>query len=451
MLFVLFPNINFFPFLNSNNQPVAFIIVIVAWLLGLSYKIRINGYTIFLLAVIALTAFHAVFSLSLMGVFPTRTYPYPGFYNFPINAFSTALTFISYLVGPIIFIYMLYNIKKISLWVILFFILVQLGFGVLQYFGFDAIRESMQSLFSGILIGFSSGKFEFGRGIAGTFPEPSHLGRYLLVITGLLLCHWHQNRNHRKLILAGFIGVLCLMALNQSLTVVAIFALWAGLQLVLSLLSRRFLHVSWALVICLLFLLVLFLVPETSRIYIIFEKFQLLKFIIDDFELIDLQIFGGIRFINMTIGYLSAFHFPLGQGIGSYLYTLPQTANLVGVDIWSTNYYQEHVAVVGISNILTKPNGYGAQLAYDFGIPGILLLLCLAYAVIAAAVKNIKYQLMFWGLPLVGLMLIAFYTTTTFPAPWILLALIGYYPENSLGHVYRITLGLKQKEKRPPT
>ncbi len=60
----------------------------------------------------------------------------------------------------------------------------------------------------------------------------------------------------------------------------------------------------------------------------------------------------------------------------------------------------------------------------------------LIWAVLAVVVRNFRSRGAFWAVPLLGIVLLLFYTTTSFPVPWIMLAFIALYdhPPQALAH-----------------
>jgi hypothetical protein len=208
---------------------------------------------------------------------------------------------------------------------------------------------------------------------------------------------------------------------------VALLLAWFFLQLGMLFCSGRLLR-GVAATIGLAFLVFLVaLVPESNRIGSAIPKVASVYEALPNLTILDLQIFGGFRPVGMVTGYLSISVFPFGQGLGSYLHNFPETARLLGIDVFGTGYYRHVVAEIGREHIITKPNGYGAQLAYDMGIIGLLLLISFSIFVIRCALSNLRNGGLNWGLPIIGLFLVLFYTTTTFPVPWILLAFMAFY------------------------
>lgn len=426
-VFALFPNVALFPFIQANNQPVAALIIIGSWAFLSTGRVPVNRMVSFFYVLLGLLAVYGFLTLALSsGVADNRE---PGFVNYAASPMEVVLTFVSYLVGPVIFLFLLYNFRQVRPGAIKAFIILQLAVCVGQMFASGIVGPLFDATMGDLFVGFSSQRYTLGRGVAGTFPEPSHLGRYVVVALGLLLVYRRRSQITEKEFRYYGLATVGLVMMNQSLTGLVILLAWVLGQLVLQWTSGNVVRGGVLTTLMIAGITGVLLAPETVRWGSVADKVSELVAVSGDMNPLDLQIIGGIRLIHMLVGYGSMFLFPLGQGMGSYLHTLPETAIRLGIDIEQARFYRSIVADVGLENVITKPNGYGAQLAYDMGILGLIPVFMLGIAIVRVSVRALPYRASWWTLPLIGLVLVLFYTPTTLPVPWILLALIAFYPE----------------------
>jgi len=425
-VFALFPNVALFPFIQANNQPVAALIIIGSWAFLSTGRVPVNRMVSFFYVLLGLLGIYGFLTLALSsGMADNRE---PGFVNYSAPPAEVVLTFVSYLIGPIIFLFLLYNFRRVRPGAIKAFIVVQFSVCLGQMFASGFIGPLFDATLGTFFVGFSSQRYTLGRGVAGTFPEPSHLGRYVVVALGLLFIYRHRKQITEGEFKLYSVLTVGLLLMNQSLTGLVILLAWLIGQLVLHWASGNVVRGGALTTLLMLGIAAVMLAPETARWSTVGDKVSALAAVSADLNPLDLQILGGIRLIHMLVGYGSILIFPFGQGLGSYLHNLPETAVRLGIDIQQASFYRNVVADVGLENVITKPNGYGAQLAYDMGILGLIPVIMLTVAILRVSTRALPYGASWWTLPIIGLVLVLFYTTTTLPVPWILLAFIAFYP-----------------------
>jgi hypothetical protein len=423
----LFPNVAFFPFIPTNNQPVAAIAIMAFWLVFRRAKISLNRFTSPIVILIVLLTIYAVFTAVLRPEGAPRGASAPGFITYFASYREVGLTYFSYLIGPTIFLYLLYNFRQVSPRVVEAFLIFQGAICLLQTFGNGALRQLLASGIGWMFIGFSSEPFAFGRGVAGTFPEPSHLGRYLIVLAALLLYFRSSGQISRRRLVQFLSLIGALVIMNQSLTFLTLLLVWLSLQAVAAALTGRFKQAGAIVFGLLLAGQIMASLPATSRLSTLPVKMTELSGRSTDFEVLDLQLLGGIRLIHMLVGYRAVTLFPAGQGLGSYLHNLPETAGLLGINIYEAHFYRHVVSEVGRDGVITKPNGYAAQLTYDMGVFGLAAIALLIFTILSEAAQSFRSREHIWPVPLLGVFLLMFYTTTSFPVPWIMLAFVNLY------------------------
>lgn len=413
-----FPNINAFPFLtNVNNQPIAAILIIFYFMFNFKALLqnKFSGYLLVLLLILFVYALLSAFAIWR--------------FNYEPRFFVVMTIGFSYLVGPLIMIYLHGNYHRLGERLLQFVVGFQVLVVLVQRSGISPLQNAMDVLLGSVLIRFSSEVLTtLDRGAVGTYVEPSHLGRYAIIyfLATIFIYRNRKTLSVRKYLLLA--ASLFLLVASQSISAVAITALGIGLLFLKSLMLFRLGTILQAAVIGITIGLIVLFAGENSRFAVIPEKLAFLAFIVEtteQFEVLDLQNFGGIRLVNMVIGYKALAEFPFGQGIGSSNWTMLDTAYQVGVPLLETNLYQEiekgNTDVEGVR----KPQGIGAQYAYDFGWLGIVCIFFLAGPLLLhfLSIRTVSILVV---TPLLGLFMILFYTTTTFPVPWMMVALVGW-------------------------
>jgi hypothetical protein len=427
-ILVCIPNINFFFFLKGvNTQPVSALVIALYYVLN-TRKLFASKFAnfFFYLLLLILSHLFILFSLSVLG---SGQRGGPGFYTYELSMINGVLTFIAYLIGPLILLYFSQNFRYLSARVLQFSVLIQVVVVVIQFSGVSFLQNSLAAVLDPVLINYNPTVLtDIGRGASGTYVEPSHLARYaiLFIVLSTLLNRTGALSKPQMVVLIGLSTFLLLA--SQAITGIGIFALFGIAVVVKSLLQGKFSPFLSAAIIGSLILGALSLSTENTRLHSIYAKVDQVRRVVDHATVLDLQILGGIRMINTVIGYKAITKFPFGQGLGSYLTTMYNTAYLVNVRLEDTNLYRSIRAGKQSRMLVTKPQGVGSQYSYDFGILGIIAIIFLIIPVL----KHFLFERRSAGLlgvaPAVGLVLILFLSTTTLPMPWLLVATMTIIP-----------------------
>ncbi|MCG8622509.1 MAG: hypothetical protein MJE68_11015, partial [Proteobacteria bacterium] len=336
----------------------------------------------------------------------------------------TILYAFAYLVGPLLMVYFHRKYVLISYRLLHFTIGFQLVIVLVQYSGLGFLQSWLAVILDPLFIGYKpSALTELGRGVSGSFVEPSHLSRYAILYMVLSLYLFNRSpvgKVHKYTLI--FLALSLLIA-SQAITGILVLLIIGGLFLFKSLIARK-IKPSFQILLLGSVLIIGVLAAESgSRFSAIGEKFEILVNFEDDFSVLDLENFGGIRLVNTVIGLKSITIYPFGQGIGSAPHTILDTSYQLNIPLLETNLYRRIQSGDTESKGSIKPQGIGAQYIYDFGIFGLICACLLAVPIIRSFFKSRNTDVVSVA-PLAGLLLVLFYSTTTFPMPWLLMALI---------------------------
>lgn len=171
------------------------------------------------------------------------------------------------------------------------------------------------------------------------------------------------------------------------------------------------------------------------------EKIRFLTFI-NRFKYLDintlslpeiLTVFGGRRLITVFIGYSSIFHnFGLGHGLVAYQLDFQKLADFANVNLMSIDLLPAHIRTATELKIAS----YGGAISLETGIVGLsvlFLLLSVCYLRIKRSTNKVTIGTCAFKFTCfaIATLLILFYTTISFPTPWVLLAYACAKPPSS--------------------
>lgn len=432
LLLLLLPNLNllFFWEIGFYNQPILPLALIGATTLArltLGARFTVNGPLLFAGTVAVLLV--AYLPALMQSTSATRW-----------------LTAAGYLAGPVAFLVLYNRAAGIALAPVASVLGMQWVTCAGQlagiYGGLGPVTDVLQTVF----VGFKTETLGGGRGCSGTYGEPSHLARYAIAILALtVVVGWQRGLGRTThWSLAGLSALLVIATLSATglALLVATAASAAGFAFIkrATPIQRVVLGAAGgggAIAGALVLLLVNLNLgaqqtgPSTVRMFDLVRQASAVATKVEQIDFYDLQRFGGYRLINVYVGYASIGPHPLGQGPASYFETFQRTAAEVGVDlrkiaIWTSERIERR------ERPPVKPNSYGAQLTYDFGILGLLAVAGLGLFVTARMFAR-PVGTALAAFAVVGLLQILIYSTTTIMAPWILMGLLASVRHRTVG------------------
>jgi hypothetical protein len=329
---------------------------------------------------------------------------------------TTALYAGLYLSGPLTFIYMLGigSERTRGLPAVLQVGLVICFVSVAEQFiiGSKAVENVWSMLFANHKVAA-----EFGiRGANGFTSEPSHVGRLFVML--LFIATITRIRGWRTWIVLG----LPFVVMNRSASA---FFLYVALLATL-LFSRSKLFFTFALITAVLVFpyfadLDYRFVEEATRAWSALSSGDSAQSLVEV-----LGGAGGRRAIQTAVGFASLIYFPLGHGLASYLESFRDVAATMGFALSDFSTYDSLDAM----DAQLKPSSYLSQIAYDFGLLGIVPLIAL--------ISGLRKQ---YGISrdpvarmclIMGALQIILASTTTIPWPWVMMA-AGLVPRSAVG------------------
>ena len=329
-------------------------------------------------------------------------------------------------------------------------VLINFFIGIIQLLGGFGFLNNILALI--ISRGTGSSSLDGLRGITLLTPEPSHAGRTL----GLILCtafFLHALRRISKIKLGAIIlALIILLIANKSGTGFILFSIflcsYSLSQFILkqdkkfnlkSKFSTAFLFkIIISMLLGVLVMLTLWFSIDALYIRFPIRFLQILLRIKNSFNNFYnfnlyhfLALVAGKRYLTVAIGYFSLFqNYGLGHGLSSYLIDFTKLSQFAGVDFQSITTLPlfERTATA------LKPDSYGASIAQDTGIVGLILLLTLLISVWKSVrLPNVMdlppsylrhTQSVCVAIFAVALYMILLNTSTSLPFPWLLLSYV---------------------------
>ena len=258
--------------------------------------------------------------------------------------------------------------------------------------------------------------YDESRGISLLFSEPSHAARAIWILTLLFAMSFNRMTNAQQL---GYGAILCFLIItNGSATVYALIVMTA---VVYSGFNARE-KVKWIFrllilvtgVVLLIYIMILF---DAGRIADIYKRLSVTAEGGLSVEI--LKVFGGIRLVSEYAALKIFLVNPFGLGVGSSQFeTLPMLTSM-GID--ETNNWFIRTLYEWYDRDTLKPSSYFTQMLVDVGILGVMLFLYLFVRLFRVVVRKPLYL----AFAVVALLQLLFLSTTSIPAPWVVLGLVS--------------------------
>lgn len=236
------------------------------------------------------------------------------------------------------------------------------------------------------------------RGVHGFYSEPSYFGRYIIAAIIILSLLWRKS--------VFLFYVFPVFVINKSASALAVY--------LASILDMR--HLFRTIVVCFVFIFAVSvamvfysnnvrMLQQTSRITQVMGSNSKI-----DATILD-QI-GSRRLLQAVVGYAVPLDMPLGADDGV---TLAEFSQEIGFPLSSVGYIANNLSDI---NSL-KPGSYFSELFFDFGIIGMLISV---YMVLFFVYRGYKSNMT--GVVSAGVFMLAFLSTSTMLAPWVLLGVM---------------------------
>lgn len=411
LFFSIFCSFNFFPFITAEVQPVIGVFILLYGVVYFSTTLKINYPSLFILIFFLALLPSLVLGISVKAV--------------------NGVSYLFYLIGPAIFCYFYKYFYLLTRSHLKFFIVIFFIISLLQALSPETINSIINPYFEMLIKRARFGFYGDMRGVGILYSEPAHAAKYIFVLTVLLISF--------KLTPFFF------SELNSGETKSSF---WLALMLFICILLNKSASLYGTYVLLMFFYLFFYVIkPTPIRLIIILSSIPVLAGLIyigallelytylperlaslvssynsvkDNFTLNDLQYFGSIRLISVIAGYAGPFIQPLGVGIGNGGTEIFNIMQVVGFDLNSINFLTKQDVE------FLKPNAYGAQIAIEAGVLGLLaIIVFLIYFIFCIRVKT-KIECFYSSLLALSLFQILFFSTTTVTAPWMTLALSLY-------------------------
>ncbi|WP_193016644.1 hypothetical protein [Proteus sp. FME41] len=408
LFFSIFCSFNFIPFISAEIQPIIGIFIILLSIFNFIFfqKISKSGLVVLFFFIILL---------------PSLIYGIK-------NGLSNAATYFMYMIGPAIFCYFYKNFDLLSTKQIKFYIYIFIYFSIIQTLSPEFINNLINPYFELLIKRARFGTYGDMRGVGILYSEPAHAAKYIFLICVFIISYrltphiYTKNSNFKTNFLIVLIFI-CII-LNKSASLYFMFLL----LLVIFLFFYFFRISSSKIIISSLILIILPLyiwlsytfnigVILPTRISSLIDSFWMVK---DRFTLNDIQYFGSIRLISVISGYVGGIIEPMGVGIGNGGKEIFLIMNQVGFDTNSITF-------LTTQNVeFLKPNSYGAQIALESGLLGLILIIILSTYCLCQIKVNSNTNCFYSSVLVISIFQILFFSTTTVTAPWLMLALSLY-------------------------
>lgn len=413
LFLTFFPFMQLIPGARAEVQPVAVIPALVGFLF---YGVRRDRVTFFstLLASV-------VISYSLASLFVGTSLK------------QDILQTVAYLAPLVLFVYFRQEARNLNWLPVLAFASISLVVGVLQQTStFFIIGDALH--LHALIPRMDFSPLTGARGITFMTPEPSHAARVLFqaaVLLPLLAPRRESTARltSKKLRWAALIGFLILLTRSATgmVLVLAVPVLYFAVVVARALLTGRAprdIRLLLLVLATVLSIATLVSLPRhiASKIRFVQIAKEVAKpvFWQQDPNVV-LASLGGKRLLTVTIGYLSLGNSLVGHGIASEKRVFSAMERYTGIVL------SDLPARFGDwrLNPELKPDAYAASVAMDMGLPGLLALLALLGVALRwgprvhEGKQMVAYRV---AVAAIAIMMIMFYSSSSLPVPWVLLA-----------------------------
>lgn len=413
-LLCFFPFFKLLPFVRSEIQPYAGIFAIVLLLFWRVKKDNISFLSVLLVMIICVYGCFSVFrGIAFVQVLLLATG-----YMFPVFIFLVLKDNFHYLSKKILFVS----------------IILYAFVGILQQFRLLVWTEPFMSL---VISHFKGGPFGGGRGVLFLASEPSYAAVIIFFMFATAVFFYHTHKITKKELFFLFTVIFIMLLINKSASGVILFLLYllfyySAILFYGSAFKKTLFFFMMFLFVILLPLVTNIFVQYTSSaryIYILSIVLKNIGNIPNLFSLETLSMIGGKRFLTVIVGYMSiADFYGLGHGVSSYLFDFSRLRSLFSMEFYGFSTMQDYERIAEVF----KPDSYGAQIAMDTGIIGLLILFVFLFVVWQNRIK-IKSSIVsksVFAFYLVALYMILFNSSTSLPVPWVIFAYVYYFKKN---------------------
>lgn len=410
LFFSIFCSFNFIPFISAEIQPVIGIFIILSGFIGFFITFKLSKPAL-------------VISLYFLALIPYLIY------GILENGISNGITYFMYMIGPAVFCYFYKNFKLLTLNQVKFYIYIFTFISVIQALSPEFINNIINPYFELIIKRARFGFYGDMRGVGILYSEPAHAAKYIFILIIFFISFRlsPQLYSPNNTIIKKYYLLLCIsicVILNRSASLYFMILLLVLLYYILNLLKinpRKLFYFTLVFIFTFIFLYIILNlnigVIYPQRISSLIDSFFLVK---DNFSLNDIQYFGSIRLISVISGYAGSIIEPLGTGIGNGGNIIFSIMNRVGFDTNSITFLTTQDVE------FLKPNAYGAQIALESGIVGLIITILLSIYCLSKIKIATNIHCFYSSVLIISIFQILFFSTTTVTAPWITLALSLY-------------------------
>jgi len=433
--FSFFPFIKFIPWIRAEVQPIS---AIFASIFILLFGIKRDRITM-----ICILFTMCIISYSFISIVRG------------INIFEIFMLMLAYMLPLVIFLCLRENLHLLSKKTYSAILIIYLSIGLLQYFGLFHFGKHFLEMF---IPRASVEQLGGGaRGVTFLSPEPSYGGMLILLVILTGICLYLLNKISIFYLYIVFIASTIMLLMNKSATGFFLVLIFLMTYFISKFLFKSIVYKFLFFLFLCIFLVLFFnnidyLIKTYSSKVRFIAIFGIIKNIIvskNFFSYYALSLLTAERLLTVIVGYISLFDgFGLGHGIASYLIDSNRLSEFAGV------YWPEyrHLGEDQMYAEIIKPGAYGAQVAMDMGIIGLLILFLLVFSiwrsVDLSCLKNFKNgNFICIALFIIGVFMVFFYSTTALPVPWVILAYFYYLGTSFSGDISRMKSGCKNATK----
>ncbi|HHQ2324140.1 hypothetical protein AB7W56_17400 [Providencia rettgeri] len=411
LFFSIFCSFNFIPFISAEIQPIVGVFIILSGFISFLFTKKISKP--------ALTI-----SLFFISLIPCLTY------SIILNGITSSITYFMYMIGPAIFCYFYKNYKKLNLSQVKFFLYTFTIISIVQALSPDTLNNIINPYFELLIKRARFGFYGDMRGVGILYSEPAHAAKYIFVLMIMYISLkispqiYSNNKSINKNSLVIILCILICIILNKS---ASLYFMITFLLLLYFFLNTLHLNPRKLFTLTILSLLTIsigiiatnlnieFMYPK--RISSLVDSFSLVR---DNFSLNDIQYFGSIRIISVIAGYAGSIIEPFGTGIGNGGNVIFLIMNQIGFDTNSITFLTSQDVE------FLKPNAYGAQIALESGLIGLIMIISLSIYCISKIRITTKAYCFYSSVLIISIFQILLFSTTTVTAPWMTLAISLY-------------------------
>lgn len=400
--FTFFSAFRYFPFLDSEMQPVSGVLSIIffGFLAIKNRKVELDVLLYFLFCFYLLP-------FLLLGI--------------SIDTFLSLTGYVSYIVSPVLMIFFKIHAQYLKFFHVKLILISFLLISLLQLCTPSSIAIAIEPILNVFINRWSFNNDFFAvRGVSLFYSEPAHAGKFLWLLYVIVEFLKEKLKISRREYILSLATIFLLMLLTRSATAIALCVITYLICFSFNHFNfKRFIFIPFSIVfICFAFYLLYDLeVLKLGRLGQIFSSVNLIYE--RGFEIEDLQYFGSIRFISVIGGYYSMLVKPLGYGLGiGQLYTI-DAINLFGFDIYKISFLSQD-GIISFDKL--KPFAYVPILLQDVGVFFLVFLFPFVFYVMK--VFSLTRSNMMKSVIVVSVFQLFFLSSASLPTPWVALGLV---------------------------